>query len=97
MHKIWSKLPLELAVKGQQYGWRSIAKKAKGFLTGKWLPPKTQTNKTKQSSDRIGDSLKIDGFHAHRTNECARMPMGTRSDKVDTLLAELRGCNVLAP
>jgi len=37
IHKIWSKLPLELTVKGQKYGWRSIAKKAKGFLNGEMV------------------------------------------------------------
>ena len=57
IHKIWSKLPLELIVKGQKYGWRSIAKKAKGLLTGKWLPHKTQTNKTKQNKAQLRSKI----------------------------------------
>ena len=35
IHKIWSRLPLSLLMKGEKYGWRKITKKCKEFITGK--------------------------------------------------------------
>lgn len=53
IHKIWSRLPLSLLVKGEKHGWQKITKKCKEFITGKVKPPDVKriiTHKNKECS-----------------------------------------------
>ena len=53
IHKIWSRLPLSLLMKGEKYGWQKITKKCKEFITGKVKPPDVEriiTHKNKECS-----------------------------------------------